>query len=87
METYRLPFAFERRDDRLRVTNTGPDPVFWLRAIVHGPGVALSHPTPRLEPRSATDIRLGGGDLARDSMLVLQWLRLDGETYLCAVAL
>lgn len=86
MEAYPVPFRVERSPTRVRFVNTSDDAVFWVRAILDGPGIVLSPPTPKLDPERGFDVVLRGPDVAQ-SLLVVQWLRRDGRKYLYSVAL
>lgn len=87
MDAYRVPFRVDRDDRGLRLTNRGPSPLHWVRLIAHGDGVAVARPIPRLPPGGTIAVRLHGERLARDTLLVVQWVREDGATYLTSIAL
>lgn len=87
MEPYRVPFAFDRsRAPRYRLLNRGVETVRGVTAILVGSGV-MPAPLPRsLAPGDALDLDIRGEDLARDTTLVVRWLRPNGEEYLWRVA-
>ena len=87
MDAYLVPLRIDRQPNIVHVTNVGPDTIFWIRGILDGPGLTLSPPTPRLDPGRAMDISVHGNDLEQETLLIIQWLRGDGQKYLCAVAL
>lgn len=87
MDAYRVPFRVDRDDHGLRLTNRSTSALHWVRLIAHGDGVAVARPIPRLGPGGTIDVRLHGEHLARNTLLVVQWVREDGATYLTTVAL
>lgn len=87
MEAYPVPFTVVRQGSRLRLINNGDRPVRWVRCLMQGPGLAVTRPVPMLASGESVDIHVHGRDLARDSLLVIQWLRDDGETYLLSLAM
>jgi len=87
MEAYPVPFRVERSADRLRLINRGSSPVRWVRFHAHGAGVAVARPIPSLSVGGSINVRLASPDLSRDTLLVVQWVRDDGETYLMSIAL
>ena len=87
MDAYRSPFEVRRHDRGLTLTNRGPEALGWVRLIAHGDGVAVARPIRRLSAGASIDVELHGDGLSRRTLLVVQWLRHDGETYLTSIAL
>jgi len=82
-----VPFRIDRsRAPRYRLVNESAEPLRWVRVEMDGPGVVAAPLTPRLDPGSSLEVRVGGRDLARSSRLVVRWLRPNGEEYLWGVA-
>ena len=87
MEAYRVPFTVVRQGSRLRLINKSDTPVRWVRCMMTGPGLVVTPPVPVLAQGAWVDLVVHGRDLARESLLVVQWLRDDGETYLLSLSM
>ncbi len=87
MESYPVPFTVVRQESRLRLINKSNATVRWVRCMMTGAGLVVTPPVPMLERGESVDIVVHGRDLARESLLVVQWLRDDGETYLLSLSM
>jgi hypothetical protein len=87
MEPYRIPFAFERtRAPHYRLRNMGSEAVRGVTATLLGSGVMPAGLPRALRPGEHLELVIRGEDLARESALVIRWLRPNGEEYLWRVA-
>lgn len=87
MEPYRLPFAFDRSlAPRYRLRNRGGETVRGVTVMLMGPGVMPVSLPRSLAPGDVLELDIRGEDLARDTALVVRWLRQNGEEYLWRVA-
>jgi len=87
MEPYRLPFTFDRASaPYYRLRNTGTERLRGVTATLLGSGVMPAHRPAALRPGEHLDLVIRGDDLPRDSVLVIRWLRPNGEEYLWRVA-
>lgn len=87
MHSYPVPFRVDRsRAPRYVLRNAGDEPVHWVRVEMSGSGIAAAPLTPRLDPGAKLEVLVRGDDLARDSRLIVRWLRPNGEEYLWGVA-
>ncbi|AYF98688.1 hypothetical protein [Protaetiibacter intestinalis] len=87
MEPYRVPFTFDRsRAPHFRLRNTGSEPVRGVTATLLGRGVMPAGPPRALQPGDQLELVVRGDDLARETTLVIRWLRPNGEEYLWRVA-
>ncbi len=82
-----MPFTVVRQGSRLRLINKSDEPVRWVRCKMQGPGLVLTPPVALLPQGESVDVVVHGRDLARESLLVVQWIRDDGNTYLLALAM
>lgn len=87
MEPYRLPFHFDRAyAPHYRLHNRGSEPVRGLTVTLLGSGVMAAGPPRLLLPGELVELVIRGDDLARETTLVIRWLRPNGEEYLWRVA-
>lgn len=87
MEPYRLPFHFDRASaPRYRLHNRGAEPVRGVTITLLGSGVMAAGPPRILRPGDQLELVIRGDDLARETTLVIRWLRPSGEEYLWRVA-
>ncbi|RQP09316.1 MAG: hypothetical protein EAS51_12215 [Microbacteriaceae bacterium] len=87
MEPYRVPFAFDRRDaPRYVLRNRGTETVRGVTATLLGSGLMPAGHPRALAPGDELELRIRGDDLARDTTLVIRWLRPSGEEYLWRIA-
>ena len=87
MEPYRLPFEFDRsREPRFRLRNVGHETVRGVTGTLLGCGLMPAGPPRSLHPGEHLEFVIRGEDLARETTLVIRWLRPDGEEYLWRVA-
>lgn len=83
MDPYRVPFQLDRRAaPRLRLTNISDEVVLGVSAAVTGSGVLASEAPRPLFPGEQLEFTLLGADLARDTAVVVRWLRPSGDEYL-----
>ncbi len=88
MEAYPVPFHLDRHAAPvLRLVNHSTETVRWVRIELDGPGVIASTITPRLLPGDGIDLRVRGADPARETRVVVRWLRDDDTQYLWGVPL
>lgn len=88
MEAYRVPFHLDRRRAPvLRLVNRNTETVRWVRIEVDGPGLAAAPMTRQLAPGDGVEVLVRGEHLARDTRLVVRWVREDGEHYLWGASL
>ena len=87
MEPYRVPFLFDRTNPpRYRLVNIGAERVTGVSVTLLGSGVMAALAPAGLQPTESLEIVVHGQDLARDTVLVVRWLRPSGEDYLWRVA-
>ena len=87
MEPYRVPFVFDRsRAPRFILLNAGGEVVRGVTATLLGRGVMPAGPPRSLRPGERLELAIRGEDLARETTLVIRWLRPNGEEYLWRVA-
>jgi hypothetical protein len=87
MEPYRVPFAFDRAcAPHYRLRNLGGEPVRGVTATLVGSGVMPAGLPRALRPGEHLELMIRGEDLARESALVIRWLRPNGDEYLWRVA-
>lgn len=87
MEPYRIPFAFDRASaPRFRLSNTGRETLRGVTVTLTGSGVMPAGLPRVLRPGEHLELVVRGDDLARDTVLVVRWLRPSGEEYLWRVA-
>ena len=87
MEPYRVPFLFDRTNaPRYRLVNIGAERVTGISVTLLGSGAMAALEPAGLEPTEALELVIHGDDLARDSVLVVRWLRPSGEDWLWRVA-
>lgn len=87
MEPYRVPFDFDRTSaPRYRLRNIGDETVRGVTATLLGSGVMPVGLPRLLRPGEQLELVIRGEELARETTLVVRWLRLDGEEYLWRVA-
>ncbi|QEO10486.1 PilZ domain-containing protein [Protaetiibacter larvae] len=87
MEPYRVPFTFDRsRAPRYLLVNRGAEPLRGVSATLHGGGLMPAGPPRPLRPGEHLELLIRGDDLARETTLVIRWLRPNGEEYLWRLA-
>lgn len=87
MQPYRIPFHFDRtRAPHYRLHNRGPEPVRGVTVALLGSGIMPAGPPRRLLPGEVLELVIRGDDLARETALVIRWIRPDGDEYLWRVA-
>ncbi|PZQ91944.1 MAG: hypothetical protein DI534_03085 [Leifsonia xyli] len=87
MDPYRVPFSFDRTHaPRFRLRNDSPERVRGVTTTLCGSGVMPMGPPRALAPGEAMEVVIRGGDLARETTLVIRWLRPNGEEYLWRVS-
>lgn len=87
MKPYRTPFEIERFDAGIRLTNTSPQTLRWIRFIAAGPAVAVARAIPHLASGGSIVIEVWPLPESADAFLVVQWTRPNDDTYLQAIAL
>lgn len=86
MEPYRIPFTFDRsRPPCFRLTNVGAETLRGVSATLLGRGLMPAGPPRSLRPGEHLEVTIRGDDLARETTLVIRWLRPDNEEYLWRV--
>ena len=85
---YRLPLRFDRAlaPTLYRLVNDGPEVLRGVTALLDGAGVMPALLPVALAPGAHVDIRVRGEDLARSSVLIVRWLRANGDEYLWRVS-
>lgn len=87
MEPYRVPFAFDRsRPPHFRLTNESAETLRGVSATLLGRGLMPAGPPRSLGPGEYLEVTIRGDDLARETTLVIRWLRPTDEEYLWRVA-
>jgi hypothetical protein len=87
MEPYRVPFLFDRsRAPVYRLVNVGSERLRGVTVTLLGSGLMPALAPATLDPTWSIEIAIRGADLARDSTLVIRWLRPSGEDYLWRVS-
>lgn len=87
MEPYLVPFTFDRSNaPHYRLRNIGPEPVRGVTATLIGGGLMPLGPPRALQPDEQLVMTVRGDDLARTTVLIVRWLRSNGEEYLWRVA-
>ena len=87
MEPYPLPFIFDRsRAPVFRLRNMSLEPVRGVTATLLGSGLMAAGLPRMLRPGEQLELLIRGEDLARESTLVIRWLRVNGDEYLWRVA-
>jgi hypothetical protein len=87
MQPYRVPFDFDRASaPRFRVRNRSPETLRGVTATLLGSGVMPAQLPRLLRPGEQLELVIRGDDLARETALVIRWIRPDGEEYLWRVA-
>lgn len=82
-----MPFTFDRsHPPRFRLTNQGPEVVRGVSATLLGRGLMPAGPPRSLRPGEHLEVTIRGDDLARETTLVIRWLRPNDEEYLWRVA-
>lgn len=87
MDPYRVPFLFDRsRAPTYRLVNVGPERLRGVSVALLGSGLMSPVMPGTLESTEAIELRVRGEHLARDTVLVVRWLRPDGSDYLWRVS-
>jgi hypothetical protein len=87
MEAYPVPFLFDRSAAPLyRLVNASDERLRGVTAMVLGPGVMPVFLPTAMHPHDAVELRVLGDDLARDTTLLVRWLRANGDEYLWRVS-
>jgi hypothetical protein len=88
VDPYRLPVALDRdRFPRLQLVNTGSETLRGVTVLATGSGRVLAPATAVLAPGDHLDLSVLGADPARDTVLIVRWLRPDGTEWLWRAAL
>lgn len=83
---YRVPWVFERGDDRYALRNLGPEALTAVTFTLHGSGVMPATAPATLYSGEALEIVIAGQNLARDTIGVVRWFRPNGQEYLWRVS-
>ncbi len=87
MEPYRVPFFFDRsRSPDFRLVNIGAERLRGVTVTLLGSGLMAAPVPVVLDPSRALELRIRGDDLARESLLVVRWLRPSGDDYVWRVS-
>lgn len=87
MPPYRVPFLFDRSTaPRYRLINVGTERLRGVRLDLLGRGVMQVALPLTLDPEQGMEVTIQGEDLALDGILLVRWLRPNGEEYLWRVA-
>ena len=85
---YRVPFRFDRQlsPNRHRLVNAGAETVHGVTFVLHGPGLLRVSAPVTLHPTEGIEVTIAARDLARSTILVVRWFRLDGLEYVWRVS-
>lgn len=87
-QPYRVPLRVDRSlaPAFYRLVNESTEPLRGVTAMLSGPGVMPALAPIALAPGAHVDLRIRGADLARSTLLVVRWLRPNGDEYLWRVS-
>jgi len=87
MIPYRVPFTFDRtHSPRYRLRNVSDERLRGVTATLLGPGLMPATSPATLAPGEKLDLMIYAEDLALATILIIRWLRPNGEEYLWRVA-
>jgi len=82
-----VPFEFDRSTPpRYRLRNVGAEPLRGVTVTLVGSGMMPAGLPRVMWPGSELELLIRGDDLARDAILVIRWMRPNGDDYLWRVA-
>ena len=68
------------------LVNISNETVRGVTFVVHGPGLLAVSAPATLSPGTGIEVSLAARDLARSTILVVRWFRLDGLEYVWRVS-
>ncbi|NEM90561.1 hypothetical protein [Galbitalea soli] len=83
---YRVPWHFAQAEAHYRLRNTGAETLSGVTFWLFGSGVMPASAPATLHPGDALHLHITGSDLARDTIGIVRWFRLDGTEYLWRVS-
>lgn len=87
-DPYRVPLRVDRSlaPRSYRLVNDSAEVLRGVTAVLDGPGLMTALRPVSLPPGAFVDVTVRGDDLARSTVMVVRWIRSDGDEYLYRVS-